>query len=195
MEIMNNIFKYNPVKISGDFLKNRKIDMVRKDDLTSEKRQYKIFNYSGRIANLRELNVKNSFELLEYLKPCFADIASDIETIKKEVKKEHVDNLSMYQDYYFYITFYLRIPDGIYFMGNQDRHFKKKIWFKDSLNADELINYIKWEINRLGISFMFATDTICFTISVKIYRSYEYIHRYLMKGSPNLNPKPILKNN
>ena len=127
MEIINNIFKYNPVKISGDFLKNRKIDMVRKDDLTSEKRQYKIFNYSGRIANLRELNVKNSFELLEYLKPCFAYIASDIETIKKEVKKEHVDNLSMYQDYYFYITFYLRIPDGIYFMGNHDRHLKKEI--------------------------------------------------------------------
>ena len=195
MEIINNIFKYNPAKISGDFFKNRKIDMVRKDDLTSEKRQYKIFNYSGRIENLRELNVKNSFELLEYLKPCFADIASDIETIKEEVKKEHVDNLSMYQDYYFYITFYLRIPDGIYFTGNQDRHFKKKFWFKDSLNADELINHIKWEINRLGISFMFATHTVCFTINVKIYRSYEYIHRYLMKGSPNLNPKPILKNN
>ena len=197
MEIIKNVFKYNPVKISGDFFKNRKIDMVRKDDLTSEKRQYKILNYSGRIENLRELNVKNSFELLEYLKPCFADIASDIETIKEEVKKEHVDNLSMYQDYYFYITIYLRIPDGIYFMGNQDRHFKKKFWFKDSLNADELINYIKWEINRLGISFMFATNTICFTINVKIYRSYEYIHRYFMKGYPNLNlnPKPILKNN
>ena len=187
MEIIKNISKYNPVKISGDFFKYRKIDMVRKEDLASEKRQYKIFNYSGRIANLRELNVKNSFELLEYLKPCFADIASDIKTIKEEVKKEHIDNLSMYQGYYFYITFYLRIPDGIYFMGNQDRHFKKNFWFKDSLNADELINYIKWEINRLGISFMFATDTICFTINVKIYRSYEYIFKYLMEGSPNLN--------
>ena len=104
--------------------------MIRKDDLTFEKRQYKIFNYFGRIKNLQELNVKNSFELLEYLKPCFLDIASDIETIKEEIKKEHVDNLSMYQNYYFYITFYLRIPDGIYFMGNQDRHFKKKIGLK-----------------------------------------------------------------
>ena len=127
MEIIKNISEYNPVKITGDFFKYRKIDMVRKEDLTSEKRQYKIFNYSGRIANLRELNVKNSFELLEYLKPCFADIASDIKTIKEEVKKEHIDNLSMYQGYYFYITFYLAIPDGMYFMGNQDRHFKKKI--------------------------------------------------------------------
>ena len=131
MEIIKNIFKYNPfftnsAKIWGDFFKNRKIDMIRKDDLTFEKRQYKIFNYFGRIKNLQELNVKNSFELLEYLKPCFVDIASDIETIKEEIKKEHVDNLSMYQNYYFYITFYLRIPDGIYFMGNQDRHFKKK---------------------------------------------------------------------
>ena len=60
--------------------------MIKKDDLTFEKRQYKIFNYFGRIKNLRELNVKNSFELLEYLKLCFVDIASDIETIKKEIK-------------------------------------------------------------------------------------------------------------
>ena len=127
MEIIKNISEYNPVKITGDFFKYRKIDMVRKEDLTSEKRQYKIFNYSGRIANLRELNVKNSFELLEYLKPCFADIASIIKMIKEEVKKEHIDNLSMYQGYYFYITFYLAIPDGMYFMGNQDRHFQKKI--------------------------------------------------------------------
>ena len=72
---------------------------------------------------------------------------------------------------------------------------KKNFWFKDSLNGNELINYIKWEIDRLGISFMFATDTICFTFNVKIYRSYEYIHRYLIGGCPNLNPKPILKNN
>ena len=198
MEIIKNIFKYNPfftnsAKISEDFLKNRKIDMIRKDDLIFEKRQYKIFNYFGKIKNLQELNVKNSFDLLEYLKPCFVDIASDIETIKEEIKKEHVDNLSMYQNYYFYITFYLRIPDGIYFMGNKDRQFKKKFWFKDSLNGNELINYIKWEIDRLGISFMFATDTICFTINVKIYRSYEYTHRYLIEGCPNLNlnPKPI----
>ena len=44
---------------------------------------------------------------------------------------------------------------------------------------------------------MFATDTICFTINFKIYRSYEYMHRYLIEGCPNLNlnPKPIKKNN
>ena len=29
----------------------------------------------------------------------------------------------------------------------------KKIWFKDSLNGNELINYIKWEIDRLEIIF------------------------------------------
>ena len=103
----------------------------------------------------------------------------------------------MYQNYYFYITFYLVIPDGMYFMGNQNRHFKKKFWFNDSLNGNELINYIKWEIDRLGISFMFTKSTICFTINVKIYRSYEYMHRYLIESrsnlNPNLNPKPIKK--
>ena len=198
MEIIKNIFKHNPfftnpAKILEYFFKNRKIDINRVDGLTFEERQYKIFNYFGKIKNLQELNVKNSFDLLEYLKQCFVYIESDIETIKEEVKKEHVDNLSMYQNYYFYITFYLRIPDGLYYMGNQDRHFKKKFWFKDSLNGNELINYIKWEIDRLGISFMFTTDTICFTINVKIYRSYEYMHRYLIEGRPNRNPKPIKK--
>ena len=40
---------------------------------------------------------------------------------------------------------------------------------------------------------MFTTNTICFTINVKIYRSYAYMHRYLIEGLPNLNPKPIKK--
>ena len=70
---------------------------------------------------------------------------------------------------------------------------KKKFFFKDSLNGNELINYIKWEIDRLGISFMFIKDTILFNINVKIYRSYEYMFRFLIEGRPNLNPKPIKK--
>ena len=100
----------------------------------------------------------------------------------------------MYQSYYFYITFYTRIIDT-YCIGHRDRNFKKEFFFKDSLNGNELINYIKREIDELGISFMFANDTIFFSINVKIYRSYEYMFRFLIEGrrNRNLNPKPIKK--
>ena len=93
----------------------------------------------------------------------------------------------MYQNYYFYITFYLPITDT-YYMGHRDRNYKKKIFFKDSLNGNELINYIKREIDELGIAFMFTTDTIFFNINVKIHRSYEYMFRFLIEGRRNLNP-------
>ena len=98
----------------------------------------------------------------------------------------------MYQNYYFYITFYLTIIDT-YCMGHRDRNYKKEIFFKDSLNGNELINYIKREIYQLGIAFMFTTNTIFFNINVKIYRSYEYMFRFLIEGRHNLNPKPYKK--
>ena len=60
------------------FLKNRKINIFREDGLTFRDEEYKIFSYIGKIKNRQELNVKNSFDLLEYLKPCFVYIASDI---------------------------------------------------------------------------------------------------------------------
>ena len=87
MEIIKNIFKHNPTKILEDFLKNRKINIFRQDGLTFKKEEYKTFKYKGEIENRQELNGKNSFDLLEYLKPCFVYIASDIETIKEEIKK------------------------------------------------------------------------------------------------------------
>ena len=35
----------------------------------------------------------------------------------------------MYQNYYFDITFYLlNIPEAVYYMGIQDRHFKKNLF-------------------------------------------------------------------
>ena len=124
--------------------------------------------------------------LLEYLKPCFVYIASDIETIKEEIKKEHADNLTMYQNYYLYITIYLPNIDT-YYMGHEDRSYKKENFFKDSLNGNELINYIKREIEEVGIAFMFTTNTISFYITVEIYRSYEYMFTFIFTGRRNLN--------
>ena len=184
-------------EILEDFFKNRKINTIREDGLTLSEEEYKIFSYHGKIKNLQELNVKNSFDLLEYFKPCFVYIASDIETIKEEIKKEHVDNLTMYQNYYFYITIYLPNIDT-YYMGHEDRSYKREIFFKDSLNGNELINYIKREIKEVGIAFMFTTKHISFYITVKIYRSYEYMFTlvngpHIAHHNLNLNSKPNKK--
>ena len=82
------------------------------------------------MINPQELNVKNSFDLLEYLKPCFVYIASDIKTIKEEIKKQHADDLTMYQNYHFYITIYLPNINTDYYChglcdGFEDCTFKK----------------------------------------------------------------------
>ena len=92
----------------------------------------------------------------------------------------------MYQNYYFYITIYLPNIDT-YYMGHEDRSYKKEIFFKDSLNGNELINYIKREIEEVGIAFMFTTNTISFYITVEIYRSYEYMFTFMFTGRRNLN--------
>ena len=52
---------------------------------------------------------------------------------------------------------------------------KKIFFFKDFLNGNELENYIKREIEEIGITFMFNTKPILFFITVKIYRSDEYM--------------------
>ena len=99
----------------------------------------------------------------------------------------------MYQNYYFYITIYLPIIDT-YYMGHEDRNYKKEMFFKDSLNGNELINYIRREIEEVGITFMFTTKHISFCISVKIYRSYEYMFAFIIADhNLNLNSKPNKK--
>ena len=197
MKTIEETFKAEK-EILEEFFKNRKITKIREDGLTLSEEEYKIFSYGGKTKNLQELNVKNSFDLLEYLKPCFVYIASYIETIKEEIKKEHADSLTMYQNYYFYITIYLPIIDT-YYIGHEDKNYKKEIFFKNSLNGNELINYIKREIEEVGIAFMFTTNTILFYIDVKIYRSYEYMFGFMMNGphvahhNLNLNSKPDKK--
>ena len=113
-------------EILEEFFRNKKINKTIKDGLGVRDKIYKTLYYDGEIKNPQELNVKNSFDLLEYLKPCFVYIASEINTIKEEVKKEHADNLTMYQNYYFLIT--ITLPNDIdycYYLGFYDRNFKK----------------------------------------------------------------------
>ena len=73
-------------EILEEFFKNKKINEIC-DGLSLREEVYNIHYYTGEIKNPQKLNVKNSFDLLEYLKPCFVYIASDIKTIKEEMKK------------------------------------------------------------------------------------------------------------
>ena len=172
-------------EILEEFFRNRKINKIIEDGLRGDE-IYKTLYYDGEIKNPKELNVKNSFDLLEYLKPCFVYIASEINTIKEEVEKEHTDNLTMYQNYYFLITIKLANNiDCCYCLGFNIRDLKKEFYFKDFLYGNVLENYIKWENEEVGIGFMFNTKPISFYITVKIYRSYEY-----MFTQRRLNPKP-----
>ena len=113
-------------EILEEFFKNRKINEIIEDGLWRDE-IYKKLYYGGEIKNPQELNVKNSFDVPEYLKPCFVYIASEINTIKEEVKKEHTDNLTMYQNYYFLITIKLANNiDYCYYLGFNIRDLKKK---------------------------------------------------------------------
>ena len=77
-------------------------------------------------------------------------------------------------------------------------YFKKFFFFKDFLNGNELKNYIKREIEEIGIAFMFNTKPILFCIIVKIYRSDEYMEArvngpHVAHHNLNLNSKPNKK--
>ena len=116
-------------EILEEFFKNKKINEIC-DGLPLREEVYNIHYYTGEIKNPQKLNVKNSFDLLKYLKPCFVYIASDIKTIKEEIKKEHADDLTMYQNYFFYISINLPNINTYYychrlFVGFEDCIFKK----------------------------------------------------------------------
>ena len=134
MESIEKTFKAEK-EILEEFFKNKKINKICKNGLSIREEEYNIRYYIGEIKSPQKLNVKNSFNLLEYLKPCFIYIESDIKTIKEEIKKEHADDLAMYQNYYFYITINLPNIDTYYYchrlyVGFEDYIFKKIFFSK-----------------------------------------------------------------
>ena len=86
MKTIEETFKVEK-EILEEFFKNKKKFEIYKNGLSIREEEYNIHYYTGKIKNPQKLNVKNSFDLLEYLKSCFVYIASDIKTIKEEIKK------------------------------------------------------------------------------------------------------------
>ena len=71
-EILEIKFKNRNLKI-----KNKKLYPYIQSSHQGPREEYKIASYYGEIKNPQELNIINSFDLIEYLKPCFVYIASD----------------------------------------------------------------------------------------------------------------------
>ena len=65
--------------------------------------EYRSVSYYGEIKNPQELNVKNSFDLIEYLKPCFVYVASD----NKVKITELIDDRDGSENFYFEIGLFL----------------------------------------------------------------------------------------
>ena len=88
MKTIEETFKAEK-EILEEFFKNRKLKTknVRRYpfmpfDSREPSEEYGSVSYYGKIKNPRELNVKNSFDLIEYLKPCLVYIASDNNKVK-----------------------------------------------------------------------------------------------------------------
>ena len=129
------------------------------------------------MENPQKLNIKNTFDLLEYLKPLFTYIASNIKVFKEDFIKNHANNCVNYQGYGFMFEITLTtniLFNPICYVGMQYGYINKKEFsFDGLLNADEIKNYIKKEITKENLTFMFNTKTIPFEVRVIILRSDE----------------------
>ena len=76
-EILEEFFKKRKLRI-----KNEKSYPFMPFDSQRPNEEYRSVSYYGEIKNPQELNIKNSFDLIEYLKPCFVYIASDNNKVK-----------------------------------------------------------------------------------------------------------------
>ena len=91
-EILEEFFKNRKLKT-----KNEKSYPFMLSDPEEPNEDYRSVSYHGEIKNPRELNVKNSFDLIEYLKPCLVYIASD----NKVKITDHIDEEYDSENFYF----------------------------------------------------------------------------------------------
>ena len=172
MDILKNIFEHNtffthPTKmktieetfkaekqILEDFFKNRKLKTKNEKSYPfmpftpfEPNVEYKSLHYHGEIKNPRELNVKNSFDLIEYLKPCFVYIASDY---NKEKITDFFNFRTDSENFYFVMGLFLIngvCPKFMYEpVGfNWCNRSKEDLKINQSLNGDKIKRYIENE--------------------------------------------------
>ena len=135
MKTIEETFKAEK-EILEDFIKNRKLKTKNEESYPfmrfgsqQPSEDYRSVSYHGEIENPRELNVKNSFDLIEYLKPCLVYIASD--NIKEKIN-DGVDAQDDSEHFYFQMGLFLingHCPEFMYEpVGfNWNNRFKKKL--------------------------------------------------------------------
>ena len=157
-----------------DFFKNRKLKIKNEKSypfVPSQEpcNEYKIASYYGEI--------KNSFDLIEYLKPCFVYIASD------NIKEKMTDGVAVGDDskhFYFEMGLFLKnehCPEFMYEpVGlNWNNRFKKKLKVYQPLYGNKIKKYIRNECSKKKNTFSFNVKPIRFEFVFKIRRSDDYL--------------------
>ena len=139
--------------------------------------EYRSVSYYGKIKNLRELNVKNSFDLLKYLKPCLVYIARDNNKVKIT---DFIDVQNDSENFYFEMGLFLingHCPKFMYEpVGfNWFYPFKEELKVNQPLNGDKIKRYIENECRNKNNTFSFNDKPIRFEFIFKIKRSYDYM--------------------
>ena len=120
------------MKTIEEFFKNRlvnKISEYTNDDNISNPDIFKSFYYISEVKNPQKLNIKNTFDLLEYLTPLFTYIASNIKVFKEDFIKNHANNCVNYQGYAFMFKITLTADIMFYpicYVGMQYGYIHKK---------------------------------------------------------------------
>ena len=183
MKTIEETFKAEK-EILEDFFKNRKLKTKNEKSypfmpfgpqLPNE--DYSSVSYYGEIKNLQELNVKNSFDLIEYLKPCLVYIASDN---KVKITDDGIAVQYNIDHFYFEMGLFLINGHCLAFMYepvgfNWCNRLKEKLDVNQPLNGDKIKRYIENECRNKNNTFSFNDKPIRFEFIFKIKRSYVYL--------------------
>ena len=180
-------------EILEEFFKNRKIKIKNKKSypfmpFSSQEpnEEYRSVSYYGEIKNPQELNVKDSFDLIEYLKPCFVYVASD----NKVQITELIDDWDGSENFYFEMGLFLINGQCPEFMHepvgfNWFYRFKEELKVNQPLNGDKIKRYIENECRNKNNTFLFNDKPIQFEFIFKINRSYDYLMVLLNEWAAN----------
>ena len=171
-------------EILEEFFKNKRIKKINKisypfSPFSSQQpsEEYISVSYYGEIKNPQELNIKNSFDLIDYLNPCFVYIASDNKAIKEKLIEERGDGLGVDDENFYFVTSlfltnYSRYEPVGFDCNNE---FKQKFKAIYPLDGYELKMNFEHECREKNNIFLFNNKPIHFEFIFKINRSYDYI--------------------
>ena len=172
-------------EILEEFFKNRKLKI-------KNKKSYPLCHsvLRNRMKNtevLAQENVKNSFDLIEYLKPCFVYLASDNNKVKIT---DLIDDQNDSENFYFEMGLFLFNGHCRKFMYepvgfNWFNRFKEELKVNQPLNGDKIKRYIENECRNKNNTFLFNDKPFHFEFIFKINRSYDYLMVLLNEWAAN----------